>query len=90
VEVIETPGHSMGGQSVLVETEKGKIAITGFCCIDKNFYPSEEEKDALPVVIPTIHVDPIMAFESMLILKRLADTIVTLHDKKYDGIEKIP
>jgi hypothetical protein len=37
IEVIFSPGHSVGGQSVAVNTAEGRAIITGFCCNDKNF-----------------------------------------------------
>ena len=40
VQVVFSPGHTVGGQSVAVNTAKGKAVITGFCCNDKNF-PSQ-------------------------------------------------
>jgi N-acyl homoserine lactone hydrolase len=34
--------HTPGGLTVLVETEKGKAAITGFCVIVENLYPPKQ------------------------------------------------
>lgn len=79
VTVIPTPGHTPGGQSVLVETEKaGKVLITGFCCNDKNF------PKAGPAVCPGVHTDAIAAWDAVNRVKAMAeageiDLIVPCH-----------
>jgi glyoxylase-like metal-dependent hydrolase (beta-lactamase superfamily II) len=76
LEVILVPGHSPGCQAVLVETENGKVAITGFCCIKDNFLQdSQEEK----IIIPTYHENPVLAYESMRKIKRIADYVYPSH-----------
>ena len=37
VSVLLTPGHTVSGQSIVVNTKKGRAVITGFCCNDQNF-----------------------------------------------------
>ena len=37
-----TPGHSPGGQSVVVDTDDGTFVIAGMCTIRDNFYPPRE------------------------------------------------
>ena len=32
IRVLLTPGHTVGGQSVVVNTRAGQAVITGFCC----------------------------------------------------------
>jgi N-acyl homoserine lactone hydrolase len=44
IELIFTPGHSAGGQSVAVKTSQGLAIITGFDCVQENFDPPEEIK----------------------------------------------
>ncbi len=79
VRVIFTPGHTPGGQSVIVDTpESGKVLITGFCCNDLNF-PS-----AGPAVCPGVHTDAIAGWESANRVKRMKeqgeiDLIVPCH-----------
>ncbi len=68
VQCVFTPGHTPGGQSVVVQTEKhGKVLITGFCCNEKNF-PS-----AGPAVCPGVHTDAIQAWESINRVKRMKE-----------------
>ncbi len=77
--VVFTPGHTPGGQSVVVDTAgSGKVLITGFCCNDKNF-PS-----AGPAVCPGVHTDAIQGWESANRVKAMLadgeiDLIVPCH-----------
>ncbi len=79
VRVIPTPGHTPGGQSVIVDTPSaGKVLITGFCCNEKNFPKSG------PAVCPGVHTDAIVAWESINMVKRMhsegeVDLIVPCH-----------
>lgn len=79
VSVVFTPGHTPGGQSVVVDTpESGKVLITGFCCNDKNF-PS-----AGPAVCPGVHTDAVAGWESANKVKAMKeageiDLIVPCH-----------
>ncbi|ADK85563.1 beta-lactamase domain protein [Desulfarculus baarsii DSM 2075] len=69
VSVLPTPGHSPGGQSVVVQTaQSGKALITGFCCNDKNFPPSG------PAVAPGVHTDAIQAWESANLVKSMLES----------------
>lgn len=68
VRVIPTPGHTPGGQSVVVDTaETGKVLITGFCCNDKNF-PSSG-----PAVCPGVHTDAVAGWQSANEVKRMLE-----------------
>ncbi len=84
IELIPTPGHTPGTMSVAVNTEKGKAIITGFCCLKENFGPpegaSEEIKELTPVVAPGIHLNAVDGFESVLLVKGLADIVLACHD----------
>lgn len=69
VRVVFTPGHTPGGQSVVVDTaESGKVLITGFCCNDKNF-PSNG-----PAVCPGVHTDALAGFDSANKVKAMKDS----------------
>lgn len=72
--VMLTPGHSPGGQSVVVNTPAGKAIITGFCCNRENF----PEKG--PVVTPGVHLDAIQAYESARRVRDAADILIPIHD----------
>lgn len=79
INVVFTPGHTPGGQSVIVDTVKnGRVLITGFCCNDMNF-PS-----AGPAVCPGVHTDAIAGWESANRVKQMkesgeVDLIVPCH-----------
>jgi len=101
VQLLFTPGHSPGGQSVAVKTAEGLAIITGFCCNMHTFKLPEEitgytvksldELEAMwPVRAPGIHVNPLQAFNSALRVKGLADIIIPNHDSMFENIEKIP
>ncbi len=80
IRVIPTPGHTPGGQSVVVETAGGNAVITGFCCIMENFYPQPKAKRFMPVIPPGIHIDLLKAYDSVLKVKEEADIILPLHE----------
>jgi N-acyl homoserine lactone hydrolase len=84
LQVILTPGHTPGGQSVVVETKKGKAVITGFCCNDKNFPPDS------PVVCPGVHLDAIEALAGAQRVRDLADILLPNHDLSIGSRKHIP
>jgi glyoxylase-like metal-dependent hydrolase (beta-lactamase superfamily II) len=90
IKVLFTPGHSTGGQSVAIETEKGTAVIPGFCCIGENFEPDEEIKKKTPFIIPGIHLSVSKARESMVKVIEAADIIIPLHEPKYADVLTIP
>jgi N-acyl homoserine lactone hydrolase len=90
VKVLFTPGHSVGGQSVAVETEKGIAVIAGFCCIRENFEPAEELRKETPFILPGIHVNAQQAHDSMLKIIQAADIIIPLHAPEFAEIYQVP
>ncbi len=82
--VVLTPGHSPGGQSVIIDTAAGKAVITGFCCNEKNF------PDSGPVVAPGVHTDAIQAWDSARRMKETADLLLPLHGLTVGAKSKIP
>ncbi len=84
ISVLLTPGHTPGGQSVVVNTKKGKAVITGFCCNEQNFPASA------PVVPPGVHLDLIKAYESIQRVKDAADILIPLHDLSVGRRRTIP
>lgn len=84
ISVMLTPGHTPGGQSVVVQTRKGKAIITGFCCNEQNFPTSA------PVVPPGVHLDLIQAYESIQRIKAAADILIPLHDLSIGRQPDIP
>jgi N-acyl homoserine lactone hydrolase len=90
VRVLFTPGHTRGGQSVVVDTEKGKVVVSGLCTIRDNFEPPEPVNKLMPVIPPGIHLDAREAFESLKRIQQVADIIVPLHDIEFAFKKTIP
>jgi len=90
IRVMLTPGHTVGGQSVVVETEKGNAVFPGFCCIRENFEPREEIRKKVPFIVPGVHIDVPQCQESMRKVIEAADIIVPLHEFEYLNIDTIP
>ncbi len=83
VRTMLTPGHSPGGQSVVVDTEDGTYVIAGMCTIRENFYPPAEvlAKGTYKVIPTGMHIDPILCYDSMLrILDVGKDRVLPFHD----------
>lgn len=91
IKLLFTPGHSPGGQSVQIETERGKAIVTGFCSQMSTFTqtPAMKEK-GLEVAACGLHTDCREAYDSVLRVKKLADIIIPCHDPKFMDIKRIP
>ncbi len=91
VKIIKTPGHTPGNQSILVDTEKGRICISGLCSIQENYDPPQQMKDMGVVAIaPGIHIDALQAYDSVRKIQDIADIVIAPHDKKYLDIQSLP
>jgi glyoxylase-like metal-dependent hydrolase (beta-lactamase superfamily II) len=94
IELIPTPGHTPGCQSVAVNTTQGKAIITGFCCLKENFEPPEgapeEVREIMPVIATGIHLNAVDSFESILLVKGLADILIPCHDPSFMKVKSIP
>lgn len=84
IDVLFSPGHTAGGQSVVVNTAKGKAVITGLCCNAENFPAGGG------VIAPGVHLDVIQAYESMKRIREIADIIIPLHDLAVGKKSTIP
>jgi len=84
IEVIFSPGHTVGGQSVAIHTAKGRAVITGFCCNAKNF-PSQG-----PAVAPGVHINLMDAYDSIQKIRRMADILIPIHDPAVGRKKCIP
>ncbi|MDD3474238.1 MAG: N-acyl homoserine lactonase family protein [Syntrophaceae bacterium] len=84
IDVILTPGHTPGGQSVVINTAKGKAVITGLCCNDENFPNSGN------VILPGVLLDAIEAYDSMKRIKELADIVIPVHELRIGKLSTIP
>ncbi len=84
IELILSPGHSPGGQSVAVDTAQGRAIITGFCCNEKNFPRSG------PAIPSGVHIDLIAAYESAQKIRGMADILIPLHAMSVGSRSCIP
>ncbi len=41
IQVMLTPGHTLGSQSVMIQAGDKNVIVTGFCCVEENFYPKD-------------------------------------------------
>jgi glyoxylase-like metal-dependent hydrolase (beta-lactamase superfamily II) len=91
IQVIHTPVHTDGGLTVLIDTPKGKAAITGFCVIKENFCPPKEiramEMDVIP---PGTCVHTYEAYDIMTKVKNMAEILLPLHEPEFAALESIP
>jgi len=84
IDVIFSPGHTVGGQSVAINTSEGKAIITGFCCNDKNFPKTG------PAIPSGVHINVMDAYDSIQRIKNEADILVPLHDLSVGARKTIP
>jgi len=84
IDLLLTPGHTVGGQSVAVNTSAGKAVITGFCCNEKNF-PSTG-----PAIASGVHIDVTQAYDSAQKINEIADILLPLHDSSIGRKKIIP
>lgn len=84
INILFTPGHSPGCQSVSIKTDKGTAVIAGPCSILENYNPPPlPDGTKLPAIAPAIHSDPFQAYDSLLRIKELADIILPVHDPSF-------
>ncbi len=91
IKMIYTPAHTPGGMSILIDTEKGKALITGFCIIEENLNPPPKILGmGMEVIPPGTVVNSYEAYDILLKIKEIAEIVVPLHEPKYAFIESIP
>ncbi len=84
VRVIFSPGHTVGGQSVAVNTAHGRAVITGFCCNAKNF-PAKG-----PAIAPGVHINLAEAYDTIQKIRAMADILIPIHDPAVGRKKCIP
>lgn len=91
VKVIKTPGHTPGGQSILIDTDQGKVCLSGMCTILENFYPSAPMKEmGVPAIAPALHTDVLQAYDTIIKTKESVDIVIAPHDISYMDVETVP
>jgi glyoxylase-like metal-dependent hydrolase (beta-lactamase superfamily II) len=90
IRMVHTPAHTRGGMTVLVDTPKGKAAITGFCTIDENLDPPPEIRGMeMNVIPPGTHVDVYDAYNILETVKKQADILIPLHEPRFAALDVI-
>ena len=90
IDILFTPGHTPGGQSVAVRTAKGLAVIEGLDSNDEIYFPPAEMKWTAQVATAAIHNDPEVAYKSAMRIKSVADIIVPLHEARWVWTDSIP
>ena len=74
LDLVLTPGHTPGCQTVRVETKKGPAVIPGMCCHNDNFPQSG------PAVCPGVHSNAFEAYDTAQNIKQMGGVILPLHE----------
>jgi len=90
VKVLQTTGHTPGGQSVAIETAQGTVVISSLCTIRQNFEPPEQIKKAMRAIPPGLLVNLYDAYDSLCRIMDIADIIIANHDPAYRNVNHIP
>ncbi|MFH1077187.1 MAG: N-acyl homoserine lactonase family protein [Pseudomonadota bacterium] len=91
IHLVHTPAHTEGGMTVMIQTEKGLAAITGFCVIWENFFPSKEIRAMeMEVIPPGTHVNAYEAYNILCEIKNSADILIPLHEPRFAAVDTIP
>jgi len=90
IQVMHTPAHTDGGLTILIDTARGKAAITGFCVIDENFNPPKEIKAMeMEVIPPGTHVNVYEAYDILLRVREQADILLPLHEPRFAAVDTL-
>jgi len=91
IDVMLTAGHTIGTQSVAINTSRGKAIIYGACSVLANFEPDEASKrKGMTVVPPAIHLDVVDAYKSQDRVREMADIIIPVHEPSFRDVPTIP
>jgi glyoxylase-like metal-dependent hydrolase (beta-lactamase superfamily II) len=90
IRMIHSPAHTRGGMTVMIDTPKGKAAITGFCIIDENLDPPPEIRGMeMAVIPPGTHVNVYDAYDILQTVKKQADILIPLHEARFAAMDVI-
>lgn len=91
IRMIHTPAHTPGGMSILINTEKGDVLITGFCIIEENLNPPPKILGmGMEVIPPGTLINSYDAYDIVLKAKNMAQMVIPLHEPKYASLDTIP
>lgn len=88
--VLLTPGHTPGGQSVLVDTEEGPAVIVGLCTQHSTFKKTPQmEARGLETAVCGLHYDCCECYDTLVRIKKAAEIIIPLHDPAFMEMKRI-
>lgn len=91
IRVLHTPGHTPGTQSVLIESDKGPVCLSGQCTIMDNVQPPDALRQmGVRAIAPGIHINAAQGFDSLVRLQQLGAQVLPLHDISYRSVTRIP
>ena len=90
IDLIPVPGHTPGAQAVSVDTDEGKVTISGFCCIKENFELTAAESKIWPVLTPGYHTSAVDSFDSAVRIKEMGGILIPQHDLSFSERKTIP
>jgi glyoxylase-like metal-dependent hydrolase (beta-lactamase superfamily II) len=74
ITMVNTPVHTKGGMSVLINKGKRLAGITGLCLIVENFNPPNKIKAmGMEVIPPGTNIDPYLAYDQMVKFREVVD-----------------
>ena len=90
VSVWHTPGHTPGGQSVVVDTAQGVAIIDSLCLTDANWNVPPLLQGRMRFLLPDCHNELMQDFNSMVRIYETADIRVPSHELRLAWVKSIP
>ncbi len=87
IDILLTPGHTAGTQSVKIETEQGMAVIPGFCSDLQNFHPPDKTLEVIP---SGYHLDLLKSYASCLRIKEMGGILLPVHESSLEQKKSIP
>ena len=88
--VMLTPGHTPGGQSVMVDTTAGPAIVDALCTTDLNWNVPENLAGKMMLLCPGLNTSAFQAYESMMRMKSMNATILPGHEPRFSWINSFP
>jgi glyoxylase-like metal-dependent hydrolase (beta-lactamase superfamily II) len=90
IRTLHTPAHTPGGMTILIDTEIGQAAITGFCVIRENFEPPVAVKAMeMEVIPPGTSINTYEAYNLLLMVRERAEILLPLHEPEFAAVDTI-
>ena len=91
IRLVPTPGHTPGGQSVVIDTSEGPVVLSAVCGRHETFEKTgAAARMGWEASIPLIHEDIRECYDSVLKIRSLGRQIIADHDPCYIERKHIP